>query len=234
MAITGHDGRTIHRATGAADVQWDHHRAGSGQRLAARRRAGRRRLHPGYPGRGPGHHHQDPQVHPVPDRPGEQGRAVAEEPDKLRQLLKQRFRWTFGGLQVMYKHRDMLFRRRYHSVGMFFLPYNVINVLVPLVFMPITYLVFGLNIASGNWRMLAIYATIFLAFEYISTIASILIVGGGWWHLWIVPLYRPINEPMRVYLLLRTIYEATRGQAVGWNPLKRTGGAVQAHLRESS
>jgi cellulose synthase/poly-beta-1,6-N-acetylglucosamine synthase-like glycosyltransferase/peptidoglycan/xylan/chitin deacetylase (PgdA/CDA1 family) len=160
-------------------------------------------------------------------------RAVAEEPDKLRQLLKQRFRWTFGGLQVMYKHRDMLFRRRYHSVGMFFLPYNVINVLVPLVFMPITYLVFGLNIASGNWRMLAIYATIFLAFEYIATIASILIVGGGWWHLWIVPLYRPINEPMRIYLMLRTIYEATRGQAVGWNPLKRTGGAV-AHLRESS
>lgn len=44
-------------------------------------------------------------------------------PDNLRMLTRQRDRWQRGLAQMLWRHRDMLFRRRYGRIGSVALPY---------------------------------------------------------------------------------------------------------------
>src|SRR5207248_2099970 len=44
--------------------------------------------------------------------------AYTEAPDGLRPLAKQRFRWAFGTLQNLWKHRDALLNPRYGAFGL--------------------------------------------------------------------------------------------------------------------
>jgi len=64
------------------------------------------------------------------------GKAIAytEAPANLRDFLKQRYRWTFGGFQVLRKHWSMLFNRKYGHAGMIGLPYLLIAPWIDVVF----------------------------------------------------------------------------------------------------
>jgi cellulose synthase/poly-beta-1,6-N-acetylglucosamine synthase-like glycosyltransferase len=48
--------------------------------------------------------------------------AWTEAPDTVRGLIKQRFRWAFGTLQCMWKHRNVTLRPRYGSLGLIAVP----------------------------------------------------------------------------------------------------------------
>ena len=48
--------------------------------------------------------------------------AWSEAPHNVRALAKQRFRWAYGTLQCMWKHRDALFRPRYGALGFVAMP----------------------------------------------------------------------------------------------------------------
>jgi cellulose synthase/poly-beta-1,6-N-acetylglucosamine synthase-like glycosyltransferase len=60
--------------------------------------------------------------------------AWTEAPDGVRTLARQRFRWAYGTLQCLWKHRDALFRPRYGTLGLVGMP-NVwiFQVLFPLI-----------------------------------------------------------------------------------------------------
>src|SRR5258708_4661927 len=57
-----------------------------------------------------------------------------EAPHSLKMLARQRFRWAYGTLQCLWKHRDVLFRPRYGALGFVALP-NVwiFQILFPLI-----------------------------------------------------------------------------------------------------
>ena len=48
--------------------------------------------------------------------------AWTEAPETLRNLARQRFRWAYGTLQCLWKHRDKVFNWRYRALGWFSLP----------------------------------------------------------------------------------------------------------------
>ena len=48
--------------------------------------------------------------------------AYTESPDTLPGLTKQRFRWAFGTLQALWKHRRILFKRKYSPFSSFVMP----------------------------------------------------------------------------------------------------------------
>ena len=52
-------------------------------------------------------------------------------------LLNRRVRWTFGSLQAVWKHRDLL-RWRYGLLGWYVLPQYALAILVPLIFCPLS------------------------------------------------------------------------------------------------
>ena len=48
--------------------------------------------------------------------------AWTEAPETVRTLARQRFRWAYGTLQSLWKHRDMVFNWNYRALGWFSLP----------------------------------------------------------------------------------------------------------------
>ena len=158
----------------------------------------------------------------------QENRAVAwtEAPMTVRGLAKQRLRWTYGNLQALWKHAGMLFRPRYGFLGMVALPYTLLATLVPLVFLPLTVLMAGINLAAGNWQPIAAFAAFVLAIHAVICVLAIRMVGESWTHLLVVPVYRIIYEPLRAYLLYASLLQALRGRMIGWYKPERTNSVI--------
>jgi biofilm PGA synthesis N-glycosyltransferase PgaC len=152
--------------------------------------------------------------------------AWTEAPTRLHALAKQRLRWTYGNIQALYKHRRMMFRPRYGALGMVTLPYALMSVLVPLVFMPFVVLVAVTSIMGGNWESVALFAAAVALLHLIISAVAIGLVHERPWHLLIVPVYRLIYEPLRAYVLYGSLVRIVRGQIVGWYRPERTGTVV--------
>jgi len=152
--------------------------------------------------------------------------AWTEAPTRLHALAKQRLRWTYGNIQALYKHRDMLFRPRYGVLGLVTLPYALISVLVPLVFMPFVVLVAVTSIVGGNWESVAAFAAAVALIHLIISIVAIRLVHERPWHLLVVPIYRLVYEPLRAYVLYGSLVRIVRGRIVGWYRPERTGTVV--------
>ncbi|WP_232035333.1 bifunctional polysaccharide deacetylase/glycosyltransferase family 2 protein [Kocuria rosea] len=158
----------------------------------------------------------------------QENRAVAwtEAPMTVRGLAKQRLRWTYGNLQALWKHAGMLFRPRYGFLGMVALPYTLLATLIPLVFLPLTVLMAGINLAAGNWQPIAAFAAFVLAIHAVICVLAIRMVGESWTHLLVVPVYRVIYEPLRAYLLYASLLQALRGRMIGWYKPERTNSVI--------
>ena len=146
-----------------------------------------------------------------------------EAPMTMRALAKQRVRWAFALLQAFRKYRRMVLKLRYGVLGMVVLPYALISILMPLVFMPLVYIFLGLILASGHWQPVALFALFVVGIQFITAAVGIAMVRERWWHLLVVPAYRLIYEPLRAYVLYKAILLAIRGRAVGWARIVRTG-----------
>jgi cellulose synthase/poly-beta-1,6-N-acetylglucosamine synthase-like glycosyltransferase/peptidoglycan/xylan/chitin deacetylase (PgdA/CDA1 family) len=145
-----------------------------------------------------------------------------EAPMTVRGLARQRVRWTFGVLQALRNHREMVLRPRYGILGMVVLPYALLSIAVPLLFMPLTYVVSGMCIASGNWKPLAEFAVFILGIQLVMAIVAIRMLRERRWHLLMVPLYRLIYEPLRAYVLYRSLLIITMGKRLAWFRPART------------
>jgi biofilm PGA synthesis N-glycosyltransferase PgaC len=148
--------------------------------------------------------------------------AWTEAPLTVKGLFKQRLRWTYGNIQTLYKHRKMLFNPKYGALGMLTMPYALISVLVPLIFMPLTVMVAIGSLIHGEWEAIAIFSAFVAATHMLISIVAILMVREKALHLLIVPIYRLIYEPLRAYVVFGSALLALRGTAVGWYKPERT------------
>ena len=148
--------------------------------------------------------------------------AWTEAPMTVRALARQRLRWTFGNLQAFRKHRGIVLQPRYGILGMVVLPYALLSILIPLVFMPLTYVAAGLSITSGRWQSVALFAVFVAGIHLTISIVAIWMVREHPWHLLVVPAYRLIYEPLRFYVLYRSLLLAAKGKAMGWYRPART------------
>ena len=74
----------------------------------------------------------------------EEAIAWTEAPETAGQLIRQRFRWTFGTLQSFWKHSDTLFRPKYGTLGWVALPnIFVFQLVLPLISPVIDLMFFG-------------------------------------------------------------------------------------------
>jgi poly-beta-1,6 N-acetyl-D-glucosamine synthase len=148
--------------------------------------------------------------------------AWTEAPLTVRGLFKQRLRWTYGNIQTLYKHRGMIFNPKYGALGMLTMPYALISVLVPLVFMPLTVIVAVISLSQGEWQAIAIFSAFVAATHMLISIVAVLMVHENLLHLLMVPIYRLIYEPLRAYVVFGSALQALRGSAVGWYRPERT------------
>jgi hypothetical protein len=74
---------------------------------------------------------------------------------------------------------------------------------------------------GGN--LVLLYLVIFLVVQFVTAVVGIWLTREHPIHLLMVPLYRVIYEPLRAYILYKSILAILRGTRSGWNKLQRTG-----------
>lgn len=153
--------------------------------------------------------------------------SYTEAPDNLKALTKQRFRWLYGTTQAFWKHRDMMFKRRYGWAGMFVMPYSVFTFLLPVVFIPILLIISLENLLAGNYLAMVKFFLLTIVIQFIMATIAVLLARERLSLLWAVPFTRFVYGPIRTALLYRTVIRALRGNFSGsvWNTART--GAVQ-------
>ena len=148
--------------------------------------------------------------------------AWTEAPETVRTLARQRFRWAYGTLQCLWKHRDMVFNWKYRALGWFSLPsvwfFQIVLVAItPMVdlflarFASIRRLARGAAVRHRLSRMDVILATLACILERESILRA--------WR--ILPM-RLIYRPMLSYVIWKAILRAVKGAFVSWGKLERT------------
>ena len=156
-------------------------------------------------------------------------RAYTEAPEKWRDLLKQRFRWTFGTLQTLWKHRDLLFRPRYGWFGCLVVPSLwIFQIALPLA---LPFADVGLIFAAfaGQWQAALAYFAFFFCAEYAAASLAYRLDHAPRERrrdLRYLFLQRLVWRYLLFWILVRALVAAITGARSGWNKLERRGTAV--------
>ena len=149
--------------------------------------------------------------------------AYTEAPERAKALLKQRFRWTYGVLQACWKHKSRLFRRGGGVLGWVILPtFAVYQFLVPLV-APAVDLLLVVSLVRGRALATAGYYLLFFALDLALSAVAVLLEGEDLGLLVGLFVQRIAYRQLLWVALIRSVWNALAGFAVGWGKLARTG-----------
>jgi peptidoglycan-N-acetylglucosamine deacetylase len=169
----------------------------------------------------------------------EEAIAWTEAPETPGQLIRQRFRWTFGTLQSFWKHSDTLFRPKYGTLGWVALPnIFIFQIVLPLV-SPILDLLFLGSLVL--WGLASLHVTqiphlwtaadvqrsvlFFLGFLIIDVMTCVVAFAlerhEDWTLLIPVLLQRFYYRQLMYIVLFRSVKEAVSGRPVGWRGVEK-------------
>jgi cellulose synthase/poly-beta-1,6-N-acetylglucosamine synthase-like glycosyltransferase/peptidoglycan/xylan/chitin deacetylase (PgdA/CDA1 family)/spore germination protein YaaH len=166
--------------------------------------------------------------------------AFTEAPATARSLMRQRFRWSFGILQAVFKHRAAA--RTNPAMGFFALPNILIfQILLPLVSPFIDMMFVGGVIyylyqrhfhpetaSAASFEKLLTFFMIFMIIDFATSVLAFSLEprhpankGDGWllFHVWLQRFsYRQIFS----IVLFRTLKRAVEGRPFNWEKIERT------------
>ena len=149
--------------------------------------------------------------------------AWTEAPETARTFARQRFRWAFGTLQCLWKHRDLLFSRQHGALGWFSLPnawfFNFVLVAIGLMVDVILLAALLLNPTNG---LLYAYFLTFIAADMLLAAVAYGIEREPLRQVWLILPMRLIYRPVFNYAVAKAIFKALKGVWVGWGKLDRT------------
>ncbi|OFD57663.1 N-glycosyltransferase [Bacillus mycoides] len=153
----------------------------------------------------------------------EKAYAYTESPEDVKSLIKQRYRWSYGTLQCLWKHRKALFNAKHKTLGFIALPnmwlfQYVLQFIAPLADILMIMGLFG----SDPLKVLGFYFVFFLMDLLASLFAFKLEKENPKPLVWLI-LQRFIYRQFMTYVVIKSIFSSIRGVAVGWNKLKRMG-----------
>ncbi|MCU7495770.1 MAG: glycosyltransferase [Ignavibacteria bacterium] len=165
-------------------------------------------------------------------RYNEHALAYTEAPETVRMFLRQRFRWSFGIMQSLWKHRDAIFNHKYKNLGLIALP-NILlfHFILPL-FSPLAELMMVLGILGGYWQQMLGYYALFLILDFVSAAVAFMFEKEKLKRLWLILPQRFLYRQLMYWVLIKSFIAAIKGTLVGWGILKRTG-KVQLDLSSS-
>lgn len=151
--------------------------------------------------------------------------AYTEAPETLKPFLKQRFRWSFGILQTVWKHKDLLFSGRNAGLGWLALPNILLFQYIIPAFIPLAdfFMLVGLCTHNAH-RILPYYAAFVLVDAAIALLAFRMERESPLRLLWLLP-QRLIYRWLMWIVLFRSVRRALKGELQQWGVLKRTGNA---------
>ncbi|MCU1320172.1 MAG: polysaccharide deacetylase [Edaphobacter sp.] len=166
--------------------------------------------------------------------------AFTEAPVTADGLMRQRFRWSFGILQAIFKHRGAISKHR--AMGLFALPNILIfQILLPLV-SPLIDLMFAAGVlhyfidkhfhpgaaSAESFHKLLSFFLLFLIIDFVTSVLAFALErkhpaskGDAWLlvHIWIQRFtYRQLFS----VVLFKTVKRAIDGKSFNWDKLDRT------------
>jgi cellulose synthase/poly-beta-1,6-N-acetylglucosamine synthase-like glycosyltransferase/peptidoglycan/xylan/chitin deacetylase (PgdA/CDA1 family) len=153
----------------------------------------------------------------------EDARAWTEAPSSLRTLWRQRYRWSYGTLQAVWKHRAAMWRAGESRIGRRGLPYLVLfQITLPLL-APLIDLFSLYGLLFLDVREVLAFWVVFTGFQ----------LALGWYAfrldresprvLWSMPLQQFVYRQLMYLVVIESILTAIRGTPLHWRPMSRSG-----------
>jgi cellulose synthase/poly-beta-1,6-N-acetylglucosamine synthase-like glycosyltransferase/peptidoglycan/xylan/chitin deacetylase (PgdA/CDA1 family) len=153
----------------------------------------------------------------------EDARGFTETPGSLGGLWRQRYRWSFGTMQSVWKHRRAFFRRGEGAIGTVGLPYLVLfQITLPLL--------------APLVDVFALYGILFLdpvpVLAYWFGFNLLLIAQGAYafrldreppWPLIALPLQSFVYRQLMYLVVLQSVASAIQGLRLRWQHVERSG-----------
>jgi cellulose synthase/poly-beta-1,6-N-acetylglucosamine synthase-like glycosyltransferase/peptidoglycan/xylan/chitin deacetylase (PgdA/CDA1 family) len=164
--------------------------------------------------------------------------AYTEAPDTLRMLVRQRFRWSFGTLQCVWKHRRIFLKPQYGTLGTIAMPnvwifqifYTAISPVADFLFLwslisvVLTWYQHGATYALLNLEEVLLLYAIFLLVDWLAAVIAFLMEPQEEKVLtWLILIQRFVYRQTMYWVVIRSIAAAFRGHLVGWGKLERKG-----------
>ncbi len=153
----------------------------------------------------------------------EEARAWTEAPATLTALWRQRYRWSYGTMQAVWKHKAAVWRRGEHRIGRRGLPYLVLfQILLPML--------------APLVDIFTLYGLVFLdpfpvAAYWVGF--NLIQLAQGWYAfrldqesprpLWTVPLQQFVYRQLMYLVVIESVISALRGTRLRWQHMERTG-----------
>ncbi len=163
---------------------------------------------------------------------------LTEAPDSLRNLAKQRFRWSYGTLQCMWKHKNALLNPRFGTLGFVAMPnvwifqvfFPLISPLMDLMFVWTLLWAFMATLVHQqeyahtptNLNEVLFYYALFLAVDWFGAFVAFMMEKGEQKRLlgWLL-IQRFGYRQVMYWVMVKSVYTAIRGAVVGWGKLER-------------
>ncbi|HTM46324.1 MAG TPA: glycosyltransferase [Polyangiaceae bacterium] len=143
-----------------------------------------------------------------------------EAPESLGALLRQRFRWTYGTYQCLWKHREAFFKGTLGWIG---LPNMVVfQVIFPLL-SPIGDIMMVLSVWRGDWHAFLAGYLAFLAMDICGSLLAFTLDRKPLRFLPLLLIQRFSYRQIMYYVCFKAMVAAVRGARHGWRKLERTG-----------
>jgi len=141
----------------------------------------------------------------------------------LSALWRQRYRWSYGTLQAVWKHKRAVFERGEGRIGRLGIPYLLLfQVLLPLL--------------APLIDIFALYGIVFLNPVYVLAYwvgFNVLLLGLGIFAfrldgeplrpLWAMPLQQFVYRQLMYLVVIQSVISAMRGVQLRWQHVERTG-----------
>ncbi len=164
--------------------------------------------------------------------------AWTEAPQSFRQLARQRFRWAYGTIQCVWKHKRIMASGRPPGLAFIGLPQAILFQLLFALISPIIDLALVLNIfwtvssihehgytaMKGDIHRVALFWLLFAAIDLTAGLIAFALERHENWRLmaWLIPQRFGYRQVM-YYVVIKAVIQALRGPRVGWSSIARSG-----------
>ena len=159
----------------------------------------------------------------------ESARAYTEAPGSLGQLWKQRYRWSYGTMQAMWKHRHAL--REKTGFGRGGLPLIALfSVLLPLLAPLIDLMaVYGFLFLDRTVTLIGWGAM--MVVQVLTAILAFRLDREPLRPLWTLPLQQVVYRQVMYMVLVHSALTAITGRRLRWQTIRRTGALAHTQGR---
>lgn len=164
--------------------------------------------------------------------------AWTEAPESFGALAKQRFRWAYGTLQCLWKHKAILRTGYPRGLAWVGLPQAMLFQILFAMISPVIDLALIVSMADTwlqvqqhgwaqteptLWKMLT-YWLIFSAIDMLAGIIAFALERRERWRLlWLLLPQRILYRQIMYYVVIKAVAQAARGLWIGWGKLERSG-----------